>query len=86
MYDIAFSAKKYGYDIQVFIYCELFGVSYEDFSFIAVDKGSLDIGIFHVSEEFYLSGKAKTQEGINRYHTFFEMGQDLDNYYIEGTL
>jgi len=81
-----YSAKKYGYDIQVFIYCELFGVSYENFSFIAVDKGSLDIGIFHVSEEFYLSGKAKTQEGINRYHTFFEMGQDLNNYYIEGVL
>lgn len=80
------SAKKYGYDIQVFIYCELFGISFEKFTFVAIDKGSLDIGIFHVSEEFYQSGKAKTQEGINRYHTFFEMGQDLDNYYIEGKL
>lgn len=81
-----FSAKKYGYDVQVFIYCELFGLTYDQFTFVVIDKGSLDIGIFHVSEEFYLAGKEKTREGVNRYHTFFEMGQDLDNYYIEYTL
>jgi len=81
-----YSAKKYGYDVQVFIYCELFNVPYDKFTFIAVDKSSLDIGIYNVSEEFYQSGKQKTQEGINRYHTFFEIGEDLDSYYIEGVL
>ena len=81
-----YAAKKYGYDVQVYIYCELFQIPYENFTFVAIDKGSLDIGIFHVSEDFYLSGKQKTKEGVNRYNTFFEMGQELDDYYIEGTL
>ena len=81
-----FSAKRYGYDIQVYIYCELFGMSYEDFTFLVLDKGSLDIGIFHVSEEFYLAGQAKTREGIERYQMFFEGEMSLDDYYIEDTL
>jgi hypothetical protein len=81
-----YSAKKYGYDVQVFLYCELFGVPYDKFEFLVIDKGSLDIGVWGVSEEFYGSGKEKTKEGIDRYHNFFELGMDLDNYYIEGTL
>lgn len=81
-----YSAKKYGYDVQVFLYCEMFGIPYENFQFLVIDKGSLDIGVWNVSEEFYESGRAKTKEGINRYHDFFELGMDLDNYYIEGTL
>ena len=81
-----FSAKRYGYDIQAYIYCNLFNVSYEDFTFLVLDKGSLDIGIFHISEEFYLAGEAKTREGIERYQMFFEDGMDLDSYYIENTL
>ena len=81
-----YSAKRYGYQVQAYIYCELFGISYEDFTFIAIDKGSLDIGIFHISEEFYLEGEAKTREGIERYKAFFEDGMSLDDYYIENTL
>ena len=61
-------------------------MSYEDFTFLVLDKGSLDIGIFHISEEFYLAGEAKTREGIERYQMFFEDGMDLDSYYIESTL
>jgi hypothetical protein len=81
-----YSAKRYGYDIQVYIYCQLFNVTYDRFTFIVVDKGSLDIGIFTVSEEFYLAGEQKVLEGIDRYRAFFEEGQSLDDYYIEGVL
>lgn len=83
---VPYSAKKYGYDIQVYIYCQLFGIDYKDFTFIVIDKGSLDIGIFDVSEEFYLNGEARVAQGIERYKAFFEDGQSLDDYYIADTL
>ena len=80
------SAKKYGYDVQAFVYCELFGVSYENFIFVVIDKGSLDIGIYDVSEEAYERGRLKVQQALNTYHNFFEMGEDLHNYYLTGTI
>lgn len=81
-----YSAYKYGYDIQAYIYCNLFGIPYENFHFVAIDKGSLDIGVYHVSEEFYESGKQRTRKGIELYKKFFVDGIDLDGYYIEETL
>lgn len=82
-----YSAKKYGYDIQVYIYCQLFDVHYSDFKFLVVDKGSLDIGVWDVSEEFYLQGKDKVEYGINTYKDFFMQGEpELNNYVIKGTL
>ena len=81
-----YSAYKYGYDIQCYIYCNLFGVPPENFHFVAIDKGSLDIGVYHCSEEFYDSGKKRTQKGIDLYKKFFVDGIDLDSYFIEETL
>ena len=40
---------------------KLFNVNYFDFTFLVLDKSSLDIGVFEVSEEFYLRGKEKTE-------------------------
>ena len=81
-----YSAKKYGYDVQAFVYCELFDVAPENFTFLVLDKGSLDIGVFNISMEFYLEGGRKTEMGIERYKAFFEDEGDLDQYYIEDTL
>lgn len=81
-----YSAYKYGYDIQCYIYCNLFGVPPENFHFVAIDKGSLDIGVYHCSDEFYESGKKRTQKGIDLYKKFFVDGIDLDSYFIEETL
>jgi len=82
-----YSAAKYGYDIQVYIYCQLFDIHYTDFKFLVVDKGSLDIGVWDVSEEFYLKGKDKTKYGIETYKDFFmQEDPELDNYVIKGTL
>lgn len=80
------SAKKWHYDVQVYIYCNLFNVDYKDFIFLALDKGSLDIGIFEVSKDFYLEGKRKTIQAIKMYESFFIHGADLDEYTITGTL
>ena len=81
-----YSAKKYGYDIQVYIYCQLFDIPYDDFKFIALDKGTLDIAIYDVSENFYLDGERKTLEAIDTYRTFFIENADLDSYCLMGTL
>jgi hypothetical protein len=81
-----YSAKKYGYDIQVYIYCQLFEIPYTEFQFIALDKGTLDIAIYDVSEDFYLEGERKTLEAIDRYRMFFIDNADLDSYTLRGTL
>ena len=81
-----YAAKKYGYDVQVYIYSELFNKPYQEFKFIAIDKGSLDIGIYNVSEDFYLQGKAKVTRALETFETFFIHGSDLDSYCITGTL
>jgi hypothetical protein len=81
-----YSAKKYGYDIQVYVYCQLFNVPYTEFKFIALDKGTLDIAIYDVSEDFYLEGERKTLEAIDRYRMFFIENADLNSYTLTGTL
>ena len=81
-----YAAKKYGYDVQCYLYCNLFGKRYDQFKFIALDKGSLDIGLFDCSEEFYFSGEEKVEKAIDLYKTFFIDGADLDNYCLTGIL
>ncbi len=88
-----YSAKKYGYDVQCYIYCTLFGKSWETFKFVAIDKKSCDIGIYDVTEEFYERGKSKTLFAIETYKEFFPNGIEaedvtdkLDQYYIKDTL
>jgi len=81
-----YSAKKYSYDVQCYLYCHLYNRSYEDFTFLVIDKGSLDIGDWECSEEFYLEGKRKTLEAIDVFEKFFIQGHDLDNYILQGIL
>ena len=81
-----YAARKYGYDVQVYLYSELFNKPYEEFKFIAIDKGSLDIGIYDCSEAFYNSGKEKVTKAIETFETFFINGADIDSYCIKGTL
>ena len=82
----SYSANKYGYDVQCYLYCNLFGKSYKDFYFLVLDKGSLDIGIFNCSEEFYFRGEEKVEKALDLYNKFFIEGADLDNYCLTGEL
>ena len=84
--DFHYSANKYGYDVQCYLYCNLFGKSHKDFYFLALDKGSLDIGIFNCSEEFYFRGEEKVEKALHLYNKFFIEGADLDNYCLTGEL
>jgi len=83
--DFRYSADKYSYDLQAWLYREMFGV--ENFVFVVIDKGSLDIAIFECSEEFYAKGKAKFEQGVSNYKYFFQTeGVDLDQYVLRGVL
>jgi hypothetical protein len=83
--DFRYSADKYSYDLQAWLYREMFGV--DNFIFIAIDKGSLDIAIFECSDEFYEKGKQKFEQGISNYKYFFQTeGVDLDQYVLRGVL
>ena len=81
-----YSADKYGYDAQAYIYSTLFNVPFTQFKFVAVDKGSLDIGIFTVTEDFIARGKQKVDEACDIYRKFFIMGEDIDSYTLHGEL
>ena len=87
-----FSAKKYNYDSQAFIYCTMFGVPRENFEFFVVDKSSLDIGIYTVSEESFERGRQKVEYALDLYTNFFagkeedEILSNLDQYHITGEI
>ena len=81
-----YSAKKYSYDMQCYLYSNLFGVDYKDFVFLAICKKSLDIAVYHCSEEFYYSGEQKIEKALEVYDTYFLQAADLDQYYLEGIL
>jgi hypothetical protein len=86
------SRHKYSYDVQVFIYCQLFNIDYSDFKFLVIDKASCDIGVYTCSAEFYNKGEAKTLYAIAQYNEFFdgkskeEVQEMLHDYTITGEL
>ena len=77
-----YSADKYGYDVQAYLYCQLFDILPNRMGFIIIDKGSLDIGYAEVTEEFYLRGEAKVRRALDIYEEWFMNESDLDQYYI----
>jgi hypothetical protein len=81
-----YSAKKYGYSAQCYLYSNLFGIDYKDFVFLAIDKKSLDIGVYYCSEEFYFDGEQKVTAALEVYEKFFMQDSDIDQYYLEGIL
>jgi len=78
------SAKKFNYDSQAYIYRELF--SYE-MLFIAIDKKTHQIGMFDCSPQFYESGKEKVIKAIEVYDLFYKTDDfDPAQYFINKTL
>ena len=78
------SCEKYCYDSQAYIYTQLFGL--DDFRFIVIDKGSLDIGVFDVAQSFLDRGKEKVKKATDIYKEYFIAKKDLDMYTIRKTL
>ena len=80
------SAESYNYHVQAFIYTELFNVPVSNFYFIAVDKGSLDIGIIGMEQSFINKGYKKLKQGLELYKQFFIEHNDIDSYTLRSTL
>ena len=75
-----YSASKYNYDSQAFIYNQLFGY---DMLFIVIDKNTHQIKICECSSSFYEKGQRKVQEAVAQYELFFD-NKDFDpNQYFK---
>lgn len=77
------SASKYNYDSQAYIYSKLF--KYE-MLFIVIDKETLQIGMFDCSPQFYQAGEEKVQKASANYDLFFKSDFDHKQYLITKTL
>jgi hypothetical protein len=78
------SASKYNYDSQAYIYSKLFGY---EFLFIVIDKNSHQIGMFDCSPQFYERGEEKVRKASEAYDLFYKT-KDFDpkQYFISKTL
>jgi len=78
------SANKYNYDSQAYIYSKLFGY---EFLFIVIDKSTHQIGMFDCSPQFYERGEDKVRRASEAYDLFYKT-KDFDpkQYFISKTL
>ena len=78
------SASKFNYDSQAYIYSNLFGY---EMLFIVIDKETHQIGLFDCSPDFYKSGEEKVRKATDAYDLFFNT-EDFDSkqYLITKTL
>ena len=78
------SAKKFNYDSQAYVYKRLFGY---DMMFIAIDKKTHQIGIYDCSEEFYERGYQKLVKATEVYDLFYKTDDfDPKQFFINQTL
>ena len=78
------SASKYNYDSQAYIYSKLFGY---EMIFIVIDKNTQQLGIFDCSPEFYAKGQDKVQRAVEAYKLFYKQKNfDPKQYFINKTL
>ena len=78
------SASKYNYDSQAYIYSKLFGY---EMLFIVIDKNTHQIGMFDCSPQFYECGEEKVSKASEAYDLFYKT-KDFDpkQYFISKTL
>ena len=78
------SASKFNYDSQAYIYSNLFGY---EMLFIVIDKETHQIGLFDCSPEFYKSGEEKVRKASDAYDLFYKTDNfDSKQYLITKTL
>ena len=69
------SANKFNYDSQAFIYSTLFGY---EMLFIVIDKETHQIGLFDCSPDFYNKGEDKVRRACDAYELFYKT-EDFDH-------
>lgn len=80
-----YSAKKYNYDSQCYIYQKLFN---RPLVFYVIDKASGQLGIFRPSENFIKNGESKVLRALEIWDKYFGPNptEDIENHYIDETL
>ena len=79
-----FSANKFNYDAQAYLYQELFGY---EFIFVAIDKTTHNIGIYDCGSKFIDNGKQKVQDAVMAYRTMWKDTEfDFKQHFISDTL
>jgi hypothetical protein len=83
--DFKWSARKYGYDSQCYIYQSLFGVP---LVFFAIDKKTGRLGMYEPSEDFILRGRDKVERALEVHDRFFgpDATHTIETFYIQETL
>jgi hypothetical protein len=78
------SASKYNYDSQAYIYQKLFGY---EMVFIVIDKKTHQLGIFDCSPQFLERGKDKVEQAVEQYNLFYDNSDfDPKQFFINKTL
>tara|TARA_R110002167_G_scaffold1418_1_gene6482 strand:+ start:281 stop:1015 length:735 start_codon:yes stop_codon:yes gene_type:complete len=78
------SASKYNYDSQAYIYSKLFGY---EMVFIVIDKNTKQIGVFDCSPDFYKRGEDKVRRASEAYDLYYGDEEfDFKQYLLNDTL
>tara|TARA_B110000908_G_scaffold84958_1_gene101478 strand:- start:2907 stop:3641 length:735 start_codon:yes stop_codon:yes gene_type:complete len=78
------SASKYNYDSQAYIYSKLFGY---EMVFIVIDKNTKQIGIFDCSPDFYKRGEDKVRRASEAYDLYYGDEEfDFKQFLLNDTL
>lgn len=83
--DFKWSARRYNYDSQAYIYQTLFG---KPLVFYAIEKGTGRMGIYRPTAEFLERGEEKVEKAVEVYKKFFadNAKENINDYYIEEEL
>lgn len=81
-----YSAYKYNYDSQAYIYTTLFDCS--SMVFLVADKVTGQLGIFEASANFINSGRAKVEKAVSVYNKYFGPNSEdnVINHFISDVL
>ena len=79
-----YSAQKYNYNSQAYIYQKLFGY---EMIFMVIDKTTKQIGVYDCSEKFLSYGEDKVQKAVEAWNLFYNNPEfKPENYFINQTL
>ena len=83
--DFKYSARKYNYDSQAYLYQQFFG---RPLVFYVVDKVTYELGIYHPGKTFLDYGKEKVERAIDIYNKFYsdDATESIEEYVIKEIL
>jgi len=83
--DFMYSARKYNYDSQAWIYGQLFE---KPMIFLVIEKNTHRMGYFDCSDSFLEQGKEKVSRALEVYKRYYGKNptEDINQYYLTKTL